>query len=81
MEQALLGIAVVLLLVWLFLRHRGNKEEPAETTVEDSTTAAYHAVSIKFDRNACEAAQKMSGRRFLSTAAPRLRRDGRSWCP
>jgi len=72
MEQTLLGIAVVLLLVWLFLRRRGNKSEPAETTVDDSTKSAYHAVSIKFDRNACEAAQKMSGRRFLSSAAPRL---------
>jgi len=72
MEQTLLGIAVVLLLVWLFLRRRGNKSEPAETTVDDATKSAYHAVSIKFDRNACEAAQKMSGRRFLSSAAPRL---------
>jgi len=72
MEQTLLGIAVVLLLVWLFLRHRGNKDEPAETAVEDSGKSAFHAVSIKFDKNACEAAQKMSGRRFLSSAAPRL---------
>ena len=72
MEQTLLGIAVVLLLVWLFLRHRGNKDEPAETAVEDSGKSAFHAVSIKFDNNACEAAQKMSGRRFLSSAAPRL---------
>jgi hypothetical protein len=72
MEQTLLGIAVVLLLVWLFLRHRGNKDEPTETAVEDSGKSAFHAVSIKFDKNACEAAQKMSGRRFLSSAAPRL---------
>jgi hypothetical protein len=72
MEQTLLGIAVVFFLVWLFLRRRGNKSEPAETTVDDATKSAYHAVSIKFDRNACEAAQKMSGRRFLSSAAPRL---------
>lgn len=72
MEQTLLGIAVVFFLVWLFLRRRGNKSEPAETTVDDATKSVYHAVSIKFDRNACEAAQKMSGRRFLSSAAPRL---------
>jgi hypothetical protein len=72
MEQTLLGIAVVLLLVWLFLRHRGKKTEPTETAVEDTARSAYHAVSIKYDRNACEAAQKMSGRRFLSSAAPRL---------
>jgi hypothetical protein len=72
MEQTLLGIAVVLLLVWLFLRRRGNQAEPAETAVEDSTQSTYHAVSIKFDRNACEAAKEMGGRRFLSSAAPRL---------
>ena len=72
MEQTLLGIAVVLLLVWLFLRRRGDKAEPAETTVEDSTRSTYHAVSIKFDQNACEAAKEMGGRRFLSSAAPRL---------
>jgi hypothetical protein len=72
MEQLLLVTGVVVLLVWLFLRHRGKKTEPAEITVDESTKSAYHAVSIKYDRNACEAAQKMSGRRFLSSEAPRL---------
>jgi len=72
MEQTLLGIAVVLVLVWWFLGRRGNKDKRTETTVEDASKSNYHAVSIKFDRNACEAAQKMSGRRFLSSAAPKL---------
>jgi hypothetical protein len=72
MGQTLLGIAVVIVLVWLFLRHRANKTEPTEAAVEDTAGSAYHAVSIKHDANACEAAQKMSGRRFLSSAAPRL---------
>ena len=72
MEQTLFGIAVVLFLVWWFLRRRGTKAERTDTTVEDSTRSDYHAVSIKFDRNACKAAQKISGRRFLSGAAPRL---------
>jgi hypothetical protein len=43
-----------------------------QSTQEDASGTAYHAVSIKFDQNACEAARAMSGRRFLSSAAPRL---------
>jgi hypothetical protein len=72
MEQTLLVIAVVGLLAWLFLRHRDKKTEPAGKSTSDSTKSAYHAVSIKYDANACEAAQKMSGRRFLASEAPRL---------
>jgi len=72
MQLTLLGIVVVLLLAWLFLRRRGKADEPAATATKDSKKTAYHAVSIKFDKNACDAAKEMSGRRFLSSAAPRL---------
>ena len=72
MQLTLLGIAVVLLLVWFFLSRRGKKAEPTEPLVDDAPKSTYHAVSIKFDRNSCEAAQKMEGRRFLSSEAPRL---------
>ena len=72
MELTLLGIALIMLLVWLYLRQRGEKAKPAEPAVDDSTKSAYHAVSIKYDTNACAASQKMSGRRFLSSEAPRL---------
>ena len=72
MQETLIGIVVALLLVWLFLRRRGKTDEPAEKPKDDPAKSAYHAVSIKFDNNACEAAKAMSGRRFLSSAAPRV---------
>lgn len=73
MQLTLLGIAALLLIVWLFVRHRSKTaevQEPASLT--DTSRTAYHAVSIKFDTHACEAAKEMDGRRFLSNAAPRL---------
>lgn len=73
MQTTLLIILAVLLLVWLFLRRRSTvskKEAPQKTSQPQST--AYHAVSIKLGENACAAARDMSGRRFLSSAAPRL---------
>jgi len=69
----LLGIAVLLLVAWLFVRHRGKSEEKEQpATPKDTSHSAYHAVSIKFDSHACQAAKEMEGRRFLASAAPRL---------
>ena len=73
MQATLLWLAVALLIGWLFIRHRNKtaeKQEPA--SLKDTGSTAYHAVSIKFDKNACEAAKAMEGKRFLSSAAPRL---------
>lgn len=73
MQTTLLGLAVLLLIVWLVVRHRGKSEEKQPATPpKDTGNTAYHAVSIKFDKNACNAAKEMEGRRFLSSAAPRL---------
>ena len=73
MQLKLLVIAVVLLVIWLYLRRRNQAAQQQESEVpEDAGATAYHAVSIKFDANACQAAKAMSGRRFLSNAAPRL---------
>ncbi len=74
MQLTLLGIALVLLIVWLYLRRRGRgiEQAPQETAPGRTESTAYHAVSIKFESNACEAAKAMGGRRFLSNAAPRL---------
>lgn len=69
----LLIIAALLLVVWLLLRRRnavGKKETPPAPSKPVNT--AYHAVSIRFGELACAAAREMSGRRFLSSAAPRL---------
>ena len=69
----LLGIAVLLLVAWLFVRHRSKSEDKQQpATPRDTGNSAFHAVSIKFDNNACQAAKDMEGRRFLARAAPRL---------
>ena len=67
-------ILVVLLGVWLIVRKRqqGEAEAPRPDSKRLKESTAYHAVSIKFDTNACNAAKALEGRRFLSTAAPKL---------
>ena len=67
-------LLVLLLLVWLFIRRRQATATPkAKKAVPVShKSTAYHAVSIKFESNACGAARELEGRRFLSSAAPRL---------
>jgi hypothetical protein len=73
MQTTLAIIAAALLLVWLFLRRRNAvKETKAPPTTSRPVNTAYHAVSIRFGERACDAAREMSGRRFLSSAAPRL---------
>lgn len=74
MQQLLLGILLALATGWLIVRIRRNK---AETLAEKqpkpvNPKGAFHAVSLKYSENACTAAKEMTGRRFLSNAAPRL---------
>ncbi|MEJ2127427.1 MAG: hypothetical protein P8X81_01120 [Woeseiaceae bacterium] len=68
-------ILVVLLLIWLLVRRRQGtadktSDNPAPRVSQKNT--AFHAVSIKITSNACKAARDLEGRRFLSSAAPRL---------
>ena len=78
--EILLGAAVVVLIaLLLFFRRRNARsmaadEKPASQGRSRVATKStpYHAVSIKFTGNACAAAREMSGKRFLSGAAPRL---------
>lgn len=75
MNLPLMALLLVLLLaIWLFIRSRQSSESKDEQPAIRSSQAntAYHAVSIKFSSNACDAAKEMEGRRFLSTAAPKL---------
>ena len=81
MNLPLMALLLVLLLaIWLFIRSRrpaeSKDEQPAARSSQPNT--AYHAVSIKFPSNACNAAKDMEGRRFLSSAAPKLPLAG---CP
>ena len=74
MEIFLIGLLVVLVLGWLFLR-RGSqaspkKKQPERRTSTLTDTTEFHAVSIKFPPKACDAAKALDGKRFLSKAAP-----------
>lgn len=74
MQQSLLVLALVLAVVWLVFRLRkpSADSQPAAPEASAGQDTTYHAVSIDFESQACAAAKAMDGRRFLSTAAPRL---------
>lgn len=67
----LLGLLVA---VWVLVRIRRKSvvEQAAPKGPTGAASSAYHAVSIKLSPVACQAAKDMAGRRFLSTAAPKL---------
>lgn len=76
MDIAASLIAIALLIALLvFIRKRAAGESarsaprPAYTKPADTT---FHAVSLRFAGDACDAAKAMEGRRFLAGAAPRL---------
>ncbi len=73
MQELMLGALLVLAIAWLVVRIRHNKEiTKAESRPAPLDHGAFHAVAIKYSENACDAAKAMTGRRFLSNAAPRL---------
>ncbi len=74
MKELLLVLALLLSIGWLILRIRRGKAEvqEASTIKRVENTSAFHAVSLKYSSNACDAAKAMTGRRFLASAAPRL---------
>jgi hypothetical protein len=73
MQELMLGALLILTIAWLVVRIRQNKAAAvAESKPPTKPTGAYHAVAIKYAENACDAAKAMTGRRFLSNAAPRL---------
>ena len=72
MQELLLGVLLILAIAWLVVRIRQNKAALSAPPTKTSSTGAFHAVAIKYSENACDAAKEMTGRRFLSSAAPRL---------
>ena len=74
MDTILLGIALVLSIAWLIIRIRRGKTEvsSSKATKLAREKVAFHAVSISVEQNACDAAKAMTGKRFLSNAAPPL---------
>ena len=71
-----IGIVVIALVVtYVVLRKRksGNNVRPDEKqSTASNPESSFHAVSLKFSVNACQAARDMDGRRFLSGVAPRI---------
>lgn len=74
MQELLLGVLLLLAIGWLIVRIRSNKQDTptSSASTRKAKSTAFHAVSIKYSENACDAAKAMTGRRFLATAAPRL---------
>ncbi len=73
MYESMLGGLLILTIVWLVLRIRRNKAaQVAESRPAAKSTGAYNAVAIMYSESSCNAAKAMTGRRFLSSAAPRL---------
>jgi hypothetical protein len=70
----LLVLVVVLVVAWLFVRRQGEVEttRPEPVKRPGRKNSPFHAVSIAFEQHACNAAKELAGRRFLSSAAPRL---------
>ncbi len=70
---AALILILVLLVGWLYLRHRqGQNTIPPAARRSSSGSTAYHSVSLRFPPTACKAAKALEGRRFLASAAPRI---------
>ena len=74
----LIVVLVVIALGYFMVRSRqaaSANSTPASRPAASSNisdSAAFHAVSIKYIAKSCEAAKAMDGKRFLSSAAPRL---------
>ncbi len=70
---AALILILVLLVGWIYLRHRqGQNTTPPAARRSSSGSTAYHSVSLRFSPTACKAAKALEGRRFLASAAPRI---------
>ena len=70
---AALILILVLLVGWLYLRHRQDQiTTPPAVRRSSSGSTDYHSVSLKYSPRACRAAKALEGRRFLASAAPRI---------
>lgn len=68
-------VFIALLVVYLLLKQRSgtnNVRPDVRRKAIAQPSASFHAVSLKIASDACEAAKRMQGRRFLSSAAPRI---------
>lgn len=72
----LIGVMIVALIsAYVFVRRRRIRESVRPDQLNKNLATGdskFHAVSMQFASNACDAAKSMKGRRFLSGAAPRI---------
>jgi hypothetical protein len=68
-------VAIVVLLILLVFARRPNPEKAKRRRIAKLPDKKFHAVSLRFPPSACEAAQALGGRRFLSADAPRIPLD------
>jgi hypothetical protein len=66
----LLLVGIVILIRRQMKKEAARPERPRPTGADASSR--FHAVSIRYAADACNAAIAMEGRRFLSSAAPKL---------
>jgi hypothetical protein len=73
-KELLLVLALLLSVGWLVVRMRRGKSEleTASSSQQFDNKSAFHAVSLRYSSNACDAAKAMTGLRFLSSEAPKL---------
>ena len=71
MREFLLLVLLAIAIGWLVWRLRKPATSAKEST-DVKETSIWHAVSIAYSHSACNAAKAMTGRRFLSSAAPQL---------
>ena len=75
MYYVLLMLVLGLLVAWYFYRQgvdRPGHRRDRRIARPGRSETAYHAVSIRFEVNACNAAKALAGHRFLATEAPEL---------
>jgi len=74
--KLLIGIAILLVAVVIFLKMRSRTPVMTDPGKADSAAARlkadFHAVSIRPGVFACKAARELEGQRFLSGSAPRI---------
>lgn len=72
----LIALVAVLLLLWYLLMRRSKGSAATEQARlerrQSDAHGEFHAVSIKFDADACLYAKALQGRRYLASEAPDL---------
>lgn len=72
MQELLIGVLLIFGVAWTVVRIRKKNAEAIAPPSKSDNNDDFHAVAIKYSGKACDAAKAMTGRRFLSSTAPRL---------